>query len=177
MDPVVVHAAAAGIAAVLLIGAVEKLRAPEVFADAVDNYRLLPAWSVGAAARALPWLELLAGALLLPTATRGIGAALALALLLLFTAAIGINLLRGRTRIDCGCGGNEHIPLSGGLVVRNAVLMGLAMVAAITPAARPAVWLDALAAGFAAIFLLGAYFLANAVLRRHSLLLDLRNLP
>ena len=177
IDAVFAHSAAASVGAVLLIGAIEKLREPELFRDAVENYRLIPSGAVSAVTRTLPLLEALAGALLLPTATRGLGAMLALALLLIFTAAITINLLRGRDRIDCGCGANQYTPLSVGLVLRNALLMLLALTAAAPWVMRSTVWLDFVAAGFATLFLLGLYFLANAMLGHQSHLLDLRNSP
>jgi hypothetical protein len=177
VDPVFAYAAAAGIGAVFLIGAIEKLREPGLFRDAVEDYQLLPAGAVPLVARTLPLLEGMAGALLLPTVTRALGALLALALLLVVTAAIAINLLRGRDRIDCGCGGNLHTPLGMGLVLRNSVLMLLVLAAAAPPTARAAVWLDFVAVGFATLFLLGLYFLANAMLSHHSHLLDLRNSP
>lgn len=177
IDPVLAHAAAAGLGAVLLLGAIEKLREPEMFRDAVDNYRLLPAAAVPLLARTLPLLEALAGALLLPGATRPLGALLALALLLLVTAAIAVNLLRGRDRIDCGCGGNLHTPLGIGLVVRNAVLMLLALAALAPLADRTVVWLDFAAAGFATLFGLGLYFLVNTMLSHNAHLLELRNSP
>lgn len=177
VDPVFAHAAAASLGAVLLIGAIEKLREPEMFRDAVDNYRLLPPGAVPLLARTLPLLEGLAGALLLPGATRPLGALLALAVLALVTAAIAINLLRGRDRIDCGCGGNLHTPLGIGLVVRNAVLMLFALVALAPVADRTVVWLDFVAAGFATLFALGLYFLVNALLSHHAHLLELRNSP
>ena len=177
IDPVFAHAAAAGLGAVLLLGAIDKLREPAMFRDAVENYRLLPAAAVPALARALPLFEALAGALLLPGSTRPLGALLALALLLLVTAAIVINLLRGRDRIDCGCGGNLHTPLGIGLVLRNSVLMLLALVAAAPMAGRAVVWLDVAAAGFATLFGLGLYFLVNAMLSHNAHLLELRNSP
>lgn len=177
VDPVFSHAAAAVVGAVLLIGALEKLREPELFGDAVENYRLLPAAVVPVFARALPLPEALAGALLLPLATRALGALLALALLLMFTAAIAINVARGRDRIDCGCGGSEYTPLGPGLILRNLALMLPAVVALAPPAGRATVWLDFVAAGLATLFLLGLYFLANAMLGRQSRLLDLRNAP
>jgi len=41
-----------------------------------------------------------------------------------YGAAIAANLVRGRSWIDCGCGGGDQ--LTWGLVARNAVLAGLA---------------------------------------------------
>jgi len=52
-----------------------------------------------------------------------------LILLLLFTGAIGINLMRGRVNIDCGCFGPLlRQELSGWLLLRNLFLMILAAV-------------------------------------------------
>ncbi|MEF9603853.1 methylamine utilization protein MauE, partial [Paracoccus sp. PXZ] len=58
-------------------------------------------------------------------------------LLLVFAAALAINVLRGRTQIDCGCFRNGlKQPVSWLLVLRNLVLTGLALaVAAGLPAA------------------------------------------
>lgn len=177
LDPVLSHVAAAGLGAVLLIGAVEKAADRDSFRDAVDNYRLLPAAANALVARALPVLEGLAGGLLLPVATRALGAALALLVLLAVTGAVVINLRRGRDRIDCGCGGAMHTPLSRGLVVRNALLMLLALGTLLPRAPRETVWLDVAAVGFATLFMLGLYFLANTLLSHHPRLLDLRNMP
>ena len=175
IDPSIAHAAAAGLAAVMLTAALDKLREPEIFRDAVENYALLPAPLVPLAARALPLLELAAGLLLLPSATRAAGALLTLALLALVTGAVAINLRRGHDRIDCGCGGDQHMPLSPALLARNAVLMGVGVLAALPTAPRDMVWLDGIAIAFAALFLFGLFALTNALLRHHSRLIDLRN--
>jgi len=59
----------------------------------------------------------------------GLAAALLLAL---YGAAIGINLLRGRSEIDCGClGPAVHQPLSSWLLVRNAILATGALLASL----------------------------------------------
>ena len=177
IDPVLAHSAAAFVGTVLLIAAVEKLRDPDAFRDAVENYQLLPATNVPAFARAVPLLEALAGAMLLPVASRQFGAGLALALWLMLTAAILINLRRGRDRIDCGCGGSANTPLGRGLVLRNAALMLATLVAAAPMLGRSTVWLDVFAVGFATFFLLGLHFLTNTMLSHHSRLIDLRNSP
>jgi hypothetical protein len=44
-----------------------------------------------------------------------------------------LNLLRGRRWIDCGCGGPGQ-PISYALLMRNAVLMGLCLLASPAPA-------------------------------------------
>lgn len=89
----------------LLLAALPKLTWQVEFERALTNYQLLPSGLVPAVARWLPRLELLcalalfAGVLLAPVAT-------AVAILLtVFSAAMAVNLVRGR-RIDCGCGGS-----------------------------------------------------------------------
>lgn len=177
VDPVLGHVAAGCVGAQFLIAAWSKLSEPEIFRDAVENYRILPLAAAGPFAVALPWLEALAGALLLWQPARPLAALLALALLATVTAAIVINLARGRDRIDCGCGGDLHTPLSRALVVRNAVLMLLVAVAAAPVGVRPMAWLDVVAAVFATLFGIGLYFLANMTISHQSRLQDLRNSP
>jgi hypothetical protein len=177
LDPVLGHTAAASLGALLLLGAADKLRDAARFRAVVDDYALLPAALVPAFALALPLAEALAGVLLLPGATRGFGALLAAAVLLLATAAVAINLRRGRTAIDCGCGGAAHTPLSAGLLARNGVLLLAAAAAALPVAVRTTVWLDLAAVGCATLFGLGLYLVANTLLGQHGRLLALRNAP
>jgi len=177
LDPVVAHATASALAAVFLLAGAGKLRDPAAFQLALEGYELLPA----AAARALAWLlplaELAAGGLLLATATRPWGGLLALGLLLLVTAAVGVNLMRGRTRIECGCGWGPEVPLGGGLVLRNLVLAAATLLVLLPVAPRETVWLDIAAALFLALFLFGLNALATALLAQHARLLSLRNQP
>jgi hypothetical protein len=64
--------------------------------------------------------------------TAGVAAA---CLLLLYAGAMAVNLLRGRSRLDCGCG-SEPEPVSWFLVLRNVVFAGAAMAVALPTAAR-----------------------------------------
>jgi hypothetical protein len=168
LDPILAHIAAATLAVVLVVGAGHKLADRDAFAGALAQYRLLPEPLVAPLAWLLPLAELLAGALLLPVATRAYGAAAAVLLLAVVTGAVVVNLLRGRTHIDCGCGGPEgRQHLSWLLVARNALLVVLALAAGMAALARELVWLDALtvATGTVGLYLLyaaGNQLLANA---------------
>ncbi len=73
---------------------------------------------------------MVAAGVLIP-ATRAPAAGLGIALLLAYAGAIGVNLRRGRTELDCGCGGaDERRPIAAWMVVRNLVLAaGLAVLA------------------------------------------------
>jgi hypothetical protein len=139
-------------AAALLFGsaAVHKLRDPAGFRDALDAYGLLPETTLmpGVAALIAAEAAIAIGCVLPASAAP---ACLAGALLLaLYSAAIGINLVRGRRAIDCGCGGPGGArPLRADLVARNAGVAALLCVAALTPSPRTLVWLDAATVGCA----------------------------
>ena len=175
LDPLYAHLAAAMLAIVLLVGAAQKLADRDAFAGALAQYRLLPESWVDPAAWLLPLAELAAGTLLLPLATRSGGAWAALALLALVTGAVAINLLRGRSHIDCGCGGPEgRQHLSWWLVMRNAVLGLLALTALVPVAARELMWLDGLTVATGAIGLYLLYAVCNQLLANAPRLLELK---
>ncbi len=96
------------------------------FSGFVADYQVLPAAWVEHAARLLIGLEGLSVVLLLTPALNRLGALLAITLLLAYAAVIAINLARGHVHIDCGCGGAAQ-RLSPGLLLRNALLVVLAL--------------------------------------------------
>lgn len=172
-DPTVVLASAIALAAILLLGALDKLRDLPRHGAAVAAYGLLPAPLVGAFARLLALLELAAGGLLLlPGELRVAGAWLALGLLALVTSALVLNLLRGHTDIDCGCGGPAHaqVGLSWWLIGRNALLLACC-VPALLPAAAPRTlqWIDAPALLGATLAIIGLYYTINHLIASHTL--------
>lgn len=174
LDPVVTRAIGATLSIVLLSGALQKLRDPVVFAAAVENYRLLPEALVPVTARALPVVELAAGGLLLFPETCLWGGALALLLLVVVSTAVAINLGRGHTAIDCGCGGLSSQPLSWALVGRNAILIALVGVAVQESAGRTLVWADYFTVGGAVLALVGLYVSANQLMTNAPLALAVR---
>jgi uncharacterized membrane protein len=126
------------LAVILLSAASHKLRARDRFARQLADYALLPESTIGWVARLLPALEVLVGVALLVPALRTVGAIAAALMLVLYSAAIAINLLRGRRDIDCGCSGpGLERPLGAPLIVRNAVLLGMAALVAL-PASHAA---------------------------------------
>jgi hypothetical protein len=91
----------------------------------------------------LALMELIVVLALVQAGTRGIGAILAIILLLLYAAGIGINLMRGRTAIDCGCSwGDDHQIIKPGHVLRNAGLAAVAGVILMPNNGRELLWLD-----------------------------------
>jgi len=108
------HAGFAGIAAAILLvsrfiiagifirAGMIKFANLEEFRLAVANYKIVPAGLVGRTAVSVAAVEVTAGLLLLLGILPGLVAAVLAALLLCFSAAITVNLARGRT-FDCGC--------------------------------------------------------------------------
>lgn len=98
------------------------------FQGFVADYRLLPELLVKPAALVLVVLESAVVVLLPVAATRVIALAVAAGLLALYALAILANVRRGRTRVECGCGGApQH--LGAALVWRNLALAALALAA------------------------------------------------
>jgi hypothetical protein len=114
LDPALGWAASAALALVFALAVWHKLRDLGAFAASVAAYELLPAQLAPLAATQLAVAELLlVGTLVLPPARTGAALA-ALGLLALYSAAIGVNLVRGRRDLDCGCTGPAlRQPLSG----------------------------------------------------------------
>ncbi len=176
LDPVLARSFGAALAVVLLTGAWQKLRDLAVFEASVELYRLLPESLVPLFARAFPVLEALAGAALLFDDTRGIGLVLTLAVLGVATGGVLINLLRGHTEIDCGCGGAEgHTTLSWALPARNTVLMLLAVLGSQDGGGRELMWIDALSVAGGTLALFSLYATANQLIANHPRLIQLRN--
>lgn len=150
------------LAVVLAISGVAKLLDRQGTADALADFGV-PA-RLARVAPLLPVAELgLAGALLVPVTARW-GAVGALVLLAVFSLAIAANLLRGR-RPDCNCFGRlGGGPIGARTLVRNGVLMGVALLGAIPDAATPRELVDgvnaptaiAVAGAVALVVLVGA---------------------
>ena len=84
-----------------------------------------PAWAIPV----LPWFEMLLGAVLVSGLARPAAAALAGLVLLVFTGLLIVNLARGR-RPPCACfGASSRRPIGPGSLVRNLVLLALAVIA------------------------------------------------
>ena len=165
--PVTVGVIVGALALVLFAAAWHKLSEREGFTGALEAYKLLPTRAVLPVARLLPLIEIALGIGVLVPLTRQAALPTLALLLLAYAVAIGINLLRGRSQIDCGCGGEAHA-LSWGLVLRNAVLAGAALVVSGPTRGRDFEWLDAvtLLGGVLAFYAL--YLSFDELLRQFS---------
>lgn len=173
MNPVFVQVSSYILSYVFVTAALHKWRGRARFEGILQNYRVLPRFAVRPAAVLLPPLEFALGVALFPGG--GLAAWPAAALLILYSAAIALNLLRGRRSIDCGCGGTEHgQTLSEWLLLRNAILIVFATLAAVPMSARSLAWYEWIivlfASGAGCLF----YHTGNLLLVNRDLLRNLR---
>jgi len=169
LDPLVLAVISIGFGLMFLLAAVHKLTGLYRFRAVLADYRVMPAPAVPLVATALPVVEIALGLSWLFLGRHASVTLATITLLSLYTAAIGLNLLRGRVHISCGCGfgkaGKGDDVLSWGLVLRNLALVSAAFVSLVpaTPRAIRAFDYFTLAAALLAIALLFAT--ANQLIR------------
>ena len=173
MDPIIANASGLVLACVFASAARHKWRQAEEFNAIVADYAIVPAPAGALLARTLPVLEFSTalGFLVPPLATTA--AALAAMLLLIYSAAIMLNLARGRTLSDCGCGGPTQ-SLSAWLLLRNGMLLVLACAASTGRIERQLDWLDWVVTLLAAVTGSLCYYIFNLLLANHDRLKLLR---
>lgn len=171
LDPLLLMIISIGFGLMFLLAALHKLTALQRFRAVLDEYRVLPAALLPAASIALPIVEIGLGLGWLFFAEIRLLAMTTAGVIALYTLAIGINLLRGRVHISCGCGfgksAEDDDALSWGLVVRNAFLIGVALASALPASDRTFGIYDYLAL-VAALIVVVLLFIAGNQLIRNS---------
>jgi len=89
---------------IFIFAAVTKVADPEGFSQSVYNYKLMPDFFINILAIAFPWIESVAGILLVFGISVKENSAILSGLLVVFIIAITISLARDLD-IDCGCFG------------------------------------------------------------------------
>jgi len=89
---------------VFIFAAITKVTDPEGFSLSIYNYKLMPDFLINFLAIVFPWIELVAGILLIFGMSVKENSAILSGLLVIFIVAIAISLARG-LNIDCGCFG------------------------------------------------------------------------
>ena len=131
IDPLIVRAVSLALGLLLLGAAWHKLASARQFAAVVEDYRLLPRPLAPLVARTFPALEILLGLGWISGFAISMVAPATAVMFGVYTAAIAINILRGRVHISCGCGlgsaATENQPLSWALVLRNLLLIAISL--------------------------------------------------
>jgi len=88
---------------ILVYSSIDKIVDPNGFANAINNYHIVPLGLENSMAIVLPWMELIAGiCLILGVFIEG-AAFLVIAIMVIFIIAISYAILSGYN-IECGCG-------------------------------------------------------------------------
>jgi hypothetical protein len=162
IGPVVGLAGAVGVGLVFIQAGISKVRNRDVLPGVITNYRLLPDALVAPIAAMLPSFEIALG-LALAVSGLAVFAFGAIGLLLTFAVAMAINVKRGRTHIDCGCGRSQLRQAIGWpLVVRNVVMAALLLPALVPSGSIDGAGRAVAAAAGLGLFLL--YQLFNAII-------------
>ncbi|HEY5264703.1 MAG TPA: MauE/DoxX family redox-associated membrane protein [Steroidobacteraceae bacterium] len=130
LDPAFGYLIIIGIALLFAGAGAHKVRDFARFTEVFAAYRMLPDASARRIAWLIPALEFGVAISLVFHSGRRVAVPTAIALLIAYAAGIGLNLLRGRRDLDCGCGGpRDRRPIAAWMVWRNlslAVVLGLA---------------------------------------------------
>jgi len=121
------------LAVIFLLACWHKILHPAAFALDVATYEILPLSLVNLTAIILPWVELIAGLMLLLGLRVRAGALLVAGMMAVFLVAISIALARGQ-EMSCGCFASQGAvedPISWKTVVRDLAWFALAAYVAI----------------------------------------------
>ncbi len=165
MDPAIHLALRASLALLFLSAAWHKARDLSDSRRVLAAYRLLPENVVFMAAPALAVVEITVAAALAWPGFYRLSSWAAVLLLVTYSVAIGVNIVRGRVHIDCGCGGPMHRQSIGPwLLVRNSILMVIAGLVAAEPGLRTLGIVDALTIAASIISLAALYAAADGLM-------------
>lgn len=127
LDPIIALSLRASLSLLFAAAAWHKLRDLPGFRATLGEYRVMPEALLPLAVPAVVAAEAFVAVGLWLPGQAAAAAAGALMLLTAYSGAIGLNLLRGRAAIDCGClGPASDAPLSGSLLARNGLLFAVA---------------------------------------------------
>lgn len=166
IDPLISLVISTALALLFFMAARHKQSDYRRFQAQLSAYELLPVSLLGPVARALPWLEMaLVFGLLVPV-SRPLAAMAAACLLVIYALAMAVNLMRGRSEIDCGCGGSPQA-LSGWLLLRNGVLATGAILLVLPTSPRTLSLVDGTFVALLTATLASSYLMVEQLVRNH----------
>jgi len=173
LDPLILKAISIGLGLMFLLAGFHKLSDGAKFRITLLEYQVMPDSLVGPASRIIPIIEiLLGGAWLFGWYQAGLVAVGSAGLLAVYAFAISLNLYRGRVHFDCGCGfggkRDDEQYLSGGLVIRNGVLIVAALATLLPSTNRELAFADYMTLGAALLAMVLLFGAANQLLANRA---------
>ncbi|MFT5132128.1 MAG: putative membrane protein YphA (DoxX/SURF4 family) [Gammaproteobacteria bacterium] len=175
-DPIIPVTCALTLSYVFVVAGFHKIRDIVEFKSTLENYQVVPTFLLSFFVYLIPVLELLTGIALIVPFTSELAAISASVLLIMYLFAMGINLVKGRRTIDCGCGGTEQKQnISEWLLLRNGVLLFFAYCVTATVEGRGLIWLDWVVVVLSTVIACLFYNIVNQLLVNKDLLKGLRS--
>ena len=167
LDPLVSLVFSVSLALLFFMASRHKFESIAHFEAQLGAYQIVPKPLLPVVARVLPWIEMSVVFLLFIPATRVFAASVCAALLVAYALGMAVNLYRGRTDIDCGCGAKPQA-LSVWLLLRNSVLAVGALVIAIPTVDRGLMATDLVFVALFTAALAMAYMTMEELVRNYS---------
>lgn len=173
LDPLALWILALCFSMLFVMAGLHKAANKVQFRANLTAYRILPDWAIPLLTAAIPLFEIFLGLAWISGLFLNIVALLSASLLAIYTAAIGINLIRGRSYIDCGCGlsssasrgtSGDIQQLSSALLVRNGLLISATLLASLPSNDRLLGLMDFFGIALASIVFILLYLAFNQVL-------------
>ncbi|NLN62603.1 MAG: DoxX family membrane protein [Myxococcales bacterium] len=115
---------------VFIAACIHKIASPADFAIDIATYQILPIILINPMAIALPWIELVSGAMIILAFRTRTAALMMAGMMFMFTVAVILALAQGLD-MSCGCfasqGAVDEDPISWLTVLRDVVWMALAL--------------------------------------------------
>ncbi len=121
---------------IFLVSGLSKLRKQNhwYYKNTIENYDMVPSAWAGPMVKFIACVEIFIALLTLVPSIQKVGLVLAACMLLIYGYSFIKQLEQGRVGIACGCSGPaSDLTISAALVIRNAVLVLLCLVACLTP--------------------------------------------
>ena len=119
---------------VFIYASMYKINYPAEFAETIASYQLIPYLAINLTALILPWIELVAGVMLVLGIRTKSAAAVIGFLLLVFSLAIMVTMVRG-IPIGCGCFTSVDEPLGWRTLVRDLIWLAMTLQVYVFPSA------------------------------------------
>ena len=119
---------------VFIYASMYKINYPAEFAETIASYQLIPYLAINLTALILPWIELVAGVMLVLGIRTKSAAAVIGFLLLVFSLAIMVTMVRG-IPIGCGCFTSVDEPLGWRALVRDLIWLAMTLQVYVFPSA------------------------------------------
>ncbi len=167
IDPTILYALLGSFALLFAFSALEKYQDVEMFRQQLIDYRVLPEMMAPIVAVVVVAAEVITATLLITQAYQW-GVLLGLIMLSAYAIGILINLLRGRTHIDCGCLGSRGEGISYFHVLRNLLLIALLFSCTLSVSERTLLWLDYLTIIAAVAAAAGVYITMTLLISNYT---------